>query len=132
MEKINIIRKPYILLICTILCTAVAAGPLFAQVEARVLEAVGKAELKAPGGNWQPAGVGDALPPGTIVSTGFNGRLVLDVGGSDLVVQKLTRLTLEELVRRGDTINTRLNLSGFSTSNDSDIFYLLTLRQYTV
>jgi hypothetical protein len=90
------------MLIAAILITL--SLPLYAQLSAVVRETTGKVEVKPPGKNWTPAAPKMVLAQGTTISTGFNSRLVIDIGQSRLTVSPLTRLSLEEIVKR-DTLN---------------------------
>jgi hypothetical protein len=83
------------------LALLLGAAALFAQ-EAVIREITGTVELKTPGAaDWSPAQQGQVITRNTIVSTGFKGGAVISLGNSILVVQPLTRLSLEELVRAG-------------------------------
>lgn len=73
------------------------------QVQAVVKEATGKVEVKPPGGEWQAIIVNAVIGKGSTVSTGFSSRLVLQIGRTQLIVKPLTRLLLEELVKRETT-----------------------------
>jgi hypothetical protein len=86
------------------------AGTAFSQSpEARFLEVNGTVETKeSETGNsdpsdWKKAVPGDIIGNNTVISTGFRSRAVISLGSSRLQVLPLTRLTLEELVRRGNT-----------------------------
>ncbi len=96
------------LLIIIIIFTGHAA--LFAQSRAVITQIKGKVEVKFPGGAWQGARVGLSIPKGTIISTGFNSSAVVQMDHSVLTVKQLSRLTLEELARSGDEIDTRVFL----------------------
>ena len=88
------------------------ALPCFAQLRAVVQEMKGKVELKgpAPGARWKLARVGLEISEGTHISTGFGATAVLDLGRSTLFVRQLTRMQLEELVEREQTVETKLYL----------------------
>ena len=89
-----------------------AAGNSFlsAQSKAVVKELTGKVEVKLPNRDWSGASIGLSLPPGTIISTGFNSSAVIEMDESVLTVKQLSRLTLEELFRKGNEVNTRVYL----------------------
>ncbi|MDR2158549.1 MAG: FecR family protein [Treponema sp.] len=78
------------------------ASGLFAQTGmGTIREVSGVVEIKAPGsGNWVPAHRGDILERNTIISTGFKSTAILSLGESVLIIQPLSRLSLEELARR--------------------------------
>ena len=69
----------------------------------------GKVEVKI-GGNWTPAVKGMDIKPGTVISTGFKSTAVIDTGSSEIFVKQLTRMSLEELSKSGNTVKTNLNL----------------------
>lgn len=83
--------------------------PVFAQ-EAKVERVSGKVEYLAPGGAWTSVGVGDVIPLGATISTGFRSTAVLLVGGSEISVLALTRMSIDELVETSDSVTTSLNL----------------------
>jgi hypothetical protein len=96
-----------ILLICFFLLLGTL---LFSQVHAVIKEVSGKVEIKATGDSWIPAEEGMELLAGYFISTGFRSQAVLELGPSQLIVKQLTRMELEELIEKEDTISTRLNL----------------------
>jgi hypothetical protein len=81
-----------------------AGGCLFAQNgQARFIELTGNVEIKAGGGaDWVPATLGGEIGRDTVVSTGFKSTARISVGNSILTIRPLTRLTLAELVQRGN------------------------------
>ncbi|HAK45995.1 MAG TPA: hypothetical protein DCO79_08780 [Spirochaeta sp.] len=83
-----------LIIIMTILIIAI---PLFAD-NAVLKEAKGRVEIQTPGGRWQSAAVGDLLPSGASISTGFGSSAVIDAGASTITVEALTRMKLEELI----------------------------------
>lgn len=87
-----------------------AVVSLSAQSQATVREATGKVELQSAGGPWVPARVGAVVSLGTTISTGFNSTAVLDLGGSTLKVNPLTRMRLDQLVEQGGAVKTELFL----------------------
>jgi hypothetical protein len=89
---------------------AAATLSLHAQLQAVVKEATGKVEVKLPGKDWAPAKANMVLAQGTLISTGFNSRLLLDIGQSRLTVNPLTRLSLDEIVKRESVNSTSLAL----------------------
>lgn len=82
-----------------------------AQVAASFEDVSGKVEYRVPGGSWQAASVGDQVGPGAVLSTGFGSEAALSVGESVLVVEALTRLELEELIRREGVVDSDMYLS---------------------
>jgi len=87
----------------------VIALPLFSQ-QARFERIAGKVEYLIPGGSWVTAAVGDVIPIGATVSTGFKSSAVLMVGGSEISVLALTRMSVEELTETSESVTTSLNL----------------------
>jgi hypothetical protein len=81
-----------------------ATLPLGAQqLQAVVKEATGKVEVQPAGGDWQAVTVNMVIAKGSTVSTGFSSRLVLQMGLTQVIVKPLTRLLLEDLVKRDST-----------------------------
>jgi hypothetical protein len=95
-------------LIFCLFCLFHALG--FAQSRAVIQEISGKVEIKSPQLGWLPAREGTTVSLGTVISTGFNSRAVLDLGRSVLRVDPLTRLRIDELIERGGTVTTDLFL----------------------
>ncbi len=80
------------------------------SLQATVKEFSGKVEVKPPNGDWQAVAANMVIDQGSTLSTGFNSRLVLMIGQSQLIVKPLTRLLLDELVKRESTNVTGLTL----------------------
>lgn len=79
----------------------------------KVVSFTGKVKVKYPGDRrWSRLSVGDSLPSKAVVSTGFNSKIVLDVGNATLDVLPLTRMTVSEVTESSDTISTSLFLQG--------------------
>ncbi len=93
-----------------VLGLAVAAVVGAQAQQATVKEFSGKVEVKPAGGDWQPVSLNMVVDQGSAVSTGFNSRLVLQIGLTQLSVKPLTRLLLQELVKRETTNVTGLDL----------------------
>lgn len=89
---------------------AVASAAMAATLNATVVEIAGKVEYQLPGKGWKPAKVGDSLPKGTIVSTGFKSTVLLKVGPSTVTVKPITRLSLEEILQSESGTQTQLFL----------------------
>jgi len=84
---------------------------LYAQSDlAQIRELSGKVEIKASNGSWVPASVGMRLDKNTDISTGFNSSAVVALGESLLTIKALTRLSLEEIVRREQSETVSLHL----------------------
>jgi hypothetical protein len=78
--------------------------------EAAFKDVKGKVEFQLPGKDWVAAKVGDTVPAGTLISTGFKATASLSVLGSVISLKPLTRLSLEELVNSGSGSKTTLKL----------------------
>ena len=86
-----------------------AVGFCVYATSGEVLAIKGKVEIQK-GGQWTVAQKGDMLDSGTLVSTGFKSELTLKVDGSTIVVQALTRLRLDEIVKKGDVLSSKVYL----------------------
>lgn len=91
------------------LLVAAACIPLFA-LDGQVITVTGKAECQNASGAWKPLKAGDILTSGTMISTGFKSEATLKLGASILTVRALTRMTLNQLVEKEDTVETELYL----------------------
>ncbi|MFW5769364.1 MAG: FecR domain-containing protein [Spirochaetota bacterium] len=69
----------------------------------------GKVEINS-GTGWRPAARGASIDLGTVISTGFGARAVLQVGLSTVEVRPLTRMTVSEYVESQGSVNTSLDL----------------------
>ena len=92
-----------------ILLLLIATASLFANTSGEVMAIKGKVEVQKDG-QWRPAQKGELLDSGVLVSTGFKSELTLKVDGSTIVVQPLTRLRLDEIVNKGDTLSSKVYL----------------------
>ena len=91
------------------LLVLISAG-LSAQSQAVIKEIAGKVEIRVGTGSWQAARSGGAVPTGAYISTGFNSTAVLDLAGSLLRVNPLTRMQIQELIEKEGTLSTKLFL----------------------
>ncbi|HTH12962.1 MAG TPA: FecR domain-containing protein [Spirochaetia bacterium] len=82
---------------------------LAADISASVAKITGKCQLQA-GNDWTPLTVGQVLPVGATVSTGFRSELQLKIGPSTITVKALSRLTVKDLVQSGSDVKTDLYL----------------------
>ena len=96
------------LLIALVLACAVTFS---VSAQAVVKEFAGKVEVKVAGGDWKPVDLQMVVPKGASVSTGFNSKLVLQIGSTTLTVRPLTRMLLEEIVKKENTQTTSLVLT---------------------
>jgi hypothetical protein len=77
---------------------------------ATLVDFKGKVELMKPGAAWTAAVKGMRIDKGMTISTGFNSSATMRLGDSTVIAKALTRLTLDELVRKENTVQTSLNL----------------------
>ena len=84
--------------------------PAAASEKAVIKSFTGKVEIKT-GSSWIMVTEGMELVPGSMISTGFKSNAVLDLGSSEIFVKPLTRMSLDELSKSGNTVKTNLNLS---------------------
>ncbi len=81
------------------------------DLEATVKEVHGTVEWRpSPEDPWQAATVGQTLPAGADVRTGFRARIVLDLVDSLVQIDPLTVARVAELRPSGDTVRTRIHL----------------------
>jgi len=98
------------MIVMLLLTTAVF---VFAQnPRAFIREMSGTVELQTQGSTgWTPARLNETIRESTIISTGFKSTAIISVGSSTLVVQPLTRMSLETLVNREQTETVNLSLN---------------------
>jgi hypothetical protein len=71
----------------------------------------GKVEIQNPGEQtWQAVTAGMEVPVRSTVSTGFDGRAVLQLGASTLTIRPLTRLRIDELSTQNNVARTNLTM----------------------
>ena len=88
-----------------------------AAIDAEVIAVKGKAEVKTMG-SWVLAKKGDIIKAGSTVSTAFKSELTLKIDGSTIVVQPLTRLTIEEIASKTETVSSQVYLNIGSVKAD--------------
>ena len=99
-----------ICLVCFILT------PLLA-ISGEVVAVKGKAEIKQ-GGKWIPAKAGNKITSGLMISTGFKSELTLKIDGSVITVKPMTRLTIEEIAEKNETVSSEVYLNVGSVKAD--------------
>ena len=87
-------------------------------LEAKVLSVTGKVEVKKEN-TWVALSKGDILQKGQMISTGFKAKAVLQIAGSKLTVNQLTRLTIEQLVSNEKKDETQVYIE--SGNVDADV-----------
>lgn len=93
-----------------ILCIIGISAVFAAELTATITEVAGKVECKLPQQEWQPAKIGDILPAGSLISTGFKSTAILKTESATLTVKPVTRLSLEDLVKSEGTTKTQMFL----------------------
>jgi len=93
-------KKIPVLLILSLVLVGIAGAQ-----NATVTDFSGKVEYRLGSGDWQAVREGLSLPLNATISTGFSARATLDVAGSTIRVEQLTRLTIEELADDGSTVS---------------------------
>jgi FecR protein len=99
------VKKVFLLVLTLIFSVIYTYGQ-----EVIVKEATGRVEYQVPGGRWSPVEKGMEIPVAATISTGFQSRAVLESPRSTIVVQPLTRLTIDELQSRNAGSQTSLSL----------------------
>jgi hypothetical protein len=92
-----------------VLALAVSITPAFA-LAGQIVTVSGKVEMQMTGGTWKPLKAGDTLEAGSMISTGFKSEATIKLGASILTVRPLTRMTLNQLVEKEDTVETEVYL----------------------
>ncbi len=90
--------------------------PIF-SLEGTVVSVSGKVELQTPSG-WAPLKTGDIVESGIVISTGFRSQATIQVAGSNIIVNQLSRLTLEQLTETNDSHNSEVFLDLGTISAD--------------
>jgi hypothetical protein len=117
--------------LCITLCFAAAGLASAADLNATVVKITGKAEVQKDGG-WVALAVGEVLPVGATVSTGFRSELQLKIGPSTVSVKALTRLTIKDLVQTGGAAKTDLYLAVGKISAEVNTSDTVTEQKFTV
>ncbi|MBB6479738.1 FecR family protein [Spirochaeta isovalerica] len=81
-----------------------------AAQEVTVREVSGRVEIQLAGQSWKTLSKGDVVPVAATISTGFQSRAVLLSPRATIVVQPLTRLTIDQLQDEGASNQTSLSL----------------------
>ena len=97
------------ILLTTILLCFVLVSYSFAQT-AKVKSVTGKVEYSTDGTSWSAVKENMSLAKGTIISTSFKSTAVIVINDSLLHVKPLTRMSLDELTKTQDEVQTELNL----------------------
>lgn len=101
--------KKAIFFLCILVLCVLYPLAIYSQ-EVVVEELRGKVEYRLGSASWRALAVGDRIPVGSDISTGFRSRAVLNLGESTLEVKQLTRMSIEDLVEKEGTVKTELFL----------------------
>jgi hypothetical protein len=94
-------KQVNVLLFIAFTAAGVAAQTPGQKPEAILRELNGRVEVMTPGSaEWNPAETGMTIPEAALISTGFRSTAILALGNSMIVIQPLTRLSLEEIIER--------------------------------
>ena len=98
-----------------VLAWASASGLFAQEQEAEIVSVSGTMEIQRAGTEKMlTAEPGMKVRSGDLISTGFRSTAQLKIENTVLVVQALTRLTLEEIIRRGGKNAATITLRGGS------------------
>ena len=120
-----------IFMLCIVLCLLAAGLASAADLTATVVKITGKADSQKDGA-WVALAVGQVLPVGTTVSTGFRSELQLKIGPSTVAVKALTRLTIKDLVQTGGAAKTDLYLAVGKIAAEVNTSDTVTEQKFTV
>ena len=118
-------------MLCIVLCLLAAGLASAADLTATVVKITGKADSQKDGA-WVALAVGQVLPVGTTVSTGFRSELQLKIGPSTVAVKALTRLTIKDLVQTGGAAKTDLYLAVGKIAAEVNTSDTVTEQKFTV
>lgn len=97
--------------------TVFACACLFA-LDAEVTALEGKAQVSTNGTTWTPLAVGNKISQGATIQTGFKSQLKLKVKGSEITLDAMTRIKVDQLSEQGNVDNTVVSMKiGSLTSN---------------
>ncbi len=97
-----------IILIAALAAFAAVSGAF--ALDGQVVTVSGKVEYQNESGVWKALAAGDTLTAGTMISTGFKSEATVKLGASILTIKALTRMTLNQLIEKEDTVDTELYL----------------------
>lgn len=97
-------------LILSALILASLATASWAQT-AKISALTGKVEVQADGSEWKAAKVGDILKKGAVISTGFKSSCTINIDGSTVTLDPMTRITIEKLASNSTKSQTNLYLN---------------------
>ena len=90
---------------------------LFA-LDAEVIGIEGKAQVSTNGTTWAPVAVGSKIPQGATIQTGFKSSLKIKFKGSEITLDPMTRIKVDELSDKDNRDNAVVSMKiGGLTSN---------------
>ncbi|MBQ7881851.1 MAG: FecR domain-containing protein [Treponema sp.] len=105
--------KKYFILVCVF---AFCLSSVIAM-DATVLSVKGKAEVQTLG-KWVPLAIGNKLQQGSVIQTGFKSELILKIKNTTVTVSPLSRITLEQLVSKSSSDDTKIFLDAGSLKSN--------------
>jgi hypothetical protein len=95
-------NRMVVLSLLLVLTWASALGVFAQEQEAEIVAVIGTVEIRRAGAETMlTATAGMKVRNGDLVATGFRSAAQLKIGDTILIVQALTRLTLDEIISRG-------------------------------
>jgi hypothetical protein len=89
---------------------AVFAATVFADGDEYAVESVtGKVEREVSPGKWQAVARGMILDPATVIDTGFDAQLVLNTGGSFVIINARQKGTVKSLIDGASVSGVRIS-----------------------
>ncbi len=89
---------------------AALTGPVWADPAVTIVESSGRVEVREAGPDWRRAEIGQELPLGATISTGFGASATLRAGNALIDLEQLTRMRIDELLRVAGVERTDLHL----------------------
>lgn len=97
-------------IITVLFFTALSLNAMWAAAPAAtIMDFKGKVEVLT-NGVWEKAEKGMTIAPDQTISTGFNSWAILSLGASNVRIEPVSRLTLDQLADKGTTVKTDLYL----------------------
>jgi hypothetical protein len=93
-----------------IITLLISVALIASAADVTVVSVSGNVEIKEPGGGWAPVNSGQTVSSQSMISTGFGSRARLSVGGMELNLQPLTRVSIDSLTQEGETTRTSVSL----------------------
>ena len=81
-----------------------------AALDAKIISVSGRVEVREPGAGWEMARAGQVLSSKSTISTGFGSGAKLTLGGMELILSSLTRVTIDRLSEKSGVPDTTVSL----------------------